>query len=143
MPLAIGDLDYCLPLILPSVVDEIFGQSSNEKEMVEKHGVKTLKLEAKKSKGLDTLQLVCKSISAPRLGYLIDFLEKYLREHLVTEVNLGKYDHMLGAITAGLAHNPSALQADNAAALLPLLAEPVSKLREQVKLLTWDDGAKH
>lgn len=92
---------------------------------------------------MDTLQLVCKAISAPRLGYLIDFLEKYLREHLVTEVNLGKYDHMLGAITAGLAHNPSALQPDNAAALLPLLAEPVSKLREQVKLLTWDDGAKH
>lgn len=77
------------------------------------------------------------------MGYLIDFLEKYLREHLVTEVNLGKYDHMLGAITAGLAHNSSALQADNAAALLPLLAEPVGKLREQVKLLTWDDGAKH
>lgn len=61
----------------------------------------------------------------------------------MTEVNLGKYDHTLGAITAGLAHNPSALQPENAAALLPLLAEPVSKLREQVKLLTWDDGAKH
>lgn len=44
MPLTNGDLDYCLPLILPSVVDEIFGQSSTEKEMVEKHEVKTLKL---------------------------------------------------------------------------------------------------
>jgi hypothetical protein len=61
----------------------------------------------------------------------------------VTEVNLGKYDHMLGAITAGLAHNLSALSADNAAILLPLLAVPVTKLREQIKQLHWDDGAKH
>jgi hypothetical protein len=26
-----GDIDYCLPLILPTIIDEIFGQSSNEK----------------------------------------------------------------------------------------------------------------
>jgi hypothetical protein len=61
----------------------------------------------------------------------------------VTEVNLGKYDHMLGAITAGLAHNPSALDPQNSLILLPILSEPVSKLREQIRQLTWDDKAKH
>ncbi len=39
-----GAVDYCLPLILPSVVDEIFGQSAGEKELVEKREVKTLKM---------------------------------------------------------------------------------------------------
>jgi hypothetical protein len=29
MTLAGGEIDYCLPLILPSVIDEIFGQSAN------------------------------------------------------------------------------------------------------------------
>jgi len=28
MTLESGDIDYCLPLVLPSVVDEIFGQSA-------------------------------------------------------------------------------------------------------------------
>jgi hypothetical protein len=28
MSLSSGDIDYCLPLVLPSVVDEIFGQSA-------------------------------------------------------------------------------------------------------------------
>jgi hypothetical protein len=36
MSLTGGAIDYCLPLILPSVVDEIFGQSANEKDLVEK-----------------------------------------------------------------------------------------------------------
>lgn len=62
---------------------------------------------------------------------------------MVTEVNLGKYDHMLGAITAGLAHNSSALNVNNTSFLLPILAAPVTKLRQQIKQLTWDDGAKH
>lgn len=61
----------------------------------------------------------------------------------MTEVNLGKYDHMLGAITAGLAHNSSALNMSNTSFLLPTLSAPITKLRQQIKLLTWDDGAKH
>jgi hypothetical protein len=138
-----GSIDYCLPLILPSVVDEIFGQSSGEKEMVEKREVKTLKMEAKKQKGLELLQLVCRAISADRIAFIIDFLEKYLRDHLVSEANLAKYDHMLGAITAGLAHNSSALDPRNAALLLPALADPVAKLREQIRQLTWEDKAVH
>jgi hypothetical protein len=137
LPLQGGAIDYCLPLVLPSVVDEIFGQSAGEKEMVERHEVKTLKVEAKKQKGLEILQIVCRAISADRIGYIIDFLEKYLRDHLVTEVSLGKYDHMLGAINAGLAHNASALDSSNTAILLPTLAEPVSKLREQIRQLSW------
>lgn len=114
-----------------------------EKEMVEKGEVPTLKMEAKKKKGLDLLQLLCRYISPGKLGYIIEFLEKYLREHLVTEVNLGKYDQMLGSISAGLSANQSLLNSSHTPELLPALAQPVTKLREQIKLLTWEDKARH
>lgn len=62
---------------------------------------------------------------------------------MVSEVNLGKYDHMLGAITAGLAHNPALLNPINAPILLPILSEPISILRQQIRQLTWEDTPKH
>lgn len=61
----------------------------------------------------------------------------------MTEVSLGKYDHMLGAITAGLTHNAAALDSANAALLLPILAEPVGQLRDQVRQLKWEDKPIH
>ena len=64
-----------------------------------------MKIEAKKRKGLELIQLICKHVSHNKLNYIIEFLEKYLREHLVTEINLGKYDLILGSISAGLSHN--------------------------------------
>ena len=143
MPLSNGALDYCLPLILPSVVDEVFGQSAGEKELVERREVKTLKSEARKQKGLEILQVVCRAISADRVAFLIEFLEKYLRDHLVSEANLAKYDHLLGAITAGLAHNSAALDPRNAPILLPILADPVAQLRQQIRQLSWEDKAVH
>jgi hypothetical protein len=86
-------------------------------------------MEAKKHKGLEILQIICKSISAGRISFIIEYLEKFLREHLVTEVNLGKYDQMLGFITSGLGQNTSVLDSTNTIVLLPSLADPVNKLR--------------
>lgn len=74
MPLSSGDLDYCIPLILPMIVDEIYGQSSQEKELVQRGEVPTLKMEAKKKKGLELLQMLCRYISHNKLSYLINFL---------------------------------------------------------------------
>lgn len=50
-PLQQGELDYCLPLILPMIVDEMFGQAMEEKKMVESGQVPTLNMETKKKKG--------------------------------------------------------------------------------------------
>jgi U3 small nucleolar RNA-associated protein 20 len=50
-PLKHGEIDYCLPLILPMIIDEIFGQSSEEKKMVEANEVPVLNMETKKKKG--------------------------------------------------------------------------------------------
>ena len=124
-----GELDYCLPLILPTVIDEVFGQSSEEKEMVSKGEVPTLKQEAKKRKGLDLLQLLCRNVTHNRLPFIIEFLEKYLRDHLNTETNLGKYDLMLGCINAGLGHNHSLLSSDHAHVLLEILSQPIESLQ--------------
>ena len=66
-----GELDYCLPLVLPTVIDEVFGQAAQEKEMVAKGEVPTLKQEAKKKKGLDLLQLLCRHVSHNRLAFII------------------------------------------------------------------------
>ena len=52
MHLQPGQLDYCLPLLLPPAVDEVFGKSSQEKELIERGEAPTIKLEAKKKKGL-------------------------------------------------------------------------------------------
>lgn len=50
---------------------------------------------------------------------------------------------MLGFITSGLGQNTSVLDSANAVILLPSLADPVNKLREQIKLIKWDDGPRH
>lgn len=44
---------------------------------------------------------------------------------------------MLGAISAGLSANSVLLNPENTPALLPALAEPISTLREQIKMLNW------
>lgn len=78
MELVSGDLDYCLPLVLPLVMEEVYGKSSLEKELVAKGELPTLKMEAKKKKGVELLQVLCKWLSHTQLTYVIDFLEKYL-----------------------------------------------------------------
>ena len=44
MNLEAGQLDYCLPLLLPPTIDEVFGKTGREKDMVEKAEAPTLKL---------------------------------------------------------------------------------------------------
>lgn len=50
---------------------------------------------------------------------------------------------MLGAISAGLSSNTVLLNPDNTPALLPALSEPISTLREQIKLLNWEQKPIH
>ncbi len=105
MNLTSGQLDYCLPLILPTAVDELWGKTGDEKDMVARREAPTLKMEARKRKGLDLLQLVFGVLGRGQLNYCIDFLEKYLCLHLTSEDSLGKYDQMLGALAKGLSNN--------------------------------------
>jgi hypothetical protein len=101
--------------------------------------IPTLKMEAKKRKGLDLLRLVCKCVSEKKVSYIIDFLQKYLNEHLLSEDNIGKYDQMLGAISSGLATNSKVLDPSNAGLLLASLAGPVSKLKENMRWIKESD----
>lgn len=86
-------------------------------------------MEAKKKKGLELLQILCRYISHHKISYIIEYLEKYLREHLITEENLGKYDQLLGAISSGLSANRLLIDSKNTATLLPVLSKPISQLR--------------
>ena len=71
--MAPGALDHCLPVLLPPIVDEIFGQSAVEKEMVDEHSIKTINMESKKKKGYDLLVILCKQISVSKVGYLVQY----------------------------------------------------------------------
>ena len=44
-----------------------------------------MKMEAKKRKGLDLLQILCRKISINKVTYTIDYLQKFLNETLVSE----------------------------------------------------------
>lgn len=73
-----GLIDHCLPIILPSIIDEIYGESGREKEMVESHMIPTLNMEVKKRKGYELLNIICRFISVERVKYLVRYFEKFI-----------------------------------------------------------------
>lgn len=46
-----GSLDHCLPVLLPLIMDEIYGKSAKEKDMVNEHEIPTINMESRKKKG--------------------------------------------------------------------------------------------
>lgn len=140
MNLSSGQLDYCLPLILPAAVDELWGRTGDEKDMVARREAPTLKMEARKRKGLDLFQLVFTVIGKTQLNYCIDFLEKYLCQHLTSEDSLGKYDQLLGALGKGLANNPEITDPSNAILLLEAVAVPLNALRSHLRWLNSENS---
>ncbi len=73
------------------IVDEMFGQSNEEKKMVDANEVPVLNMETKKKKGNELLVVISKQISIDRIRYLIEYLEKFLKDFLNSEANLSKY----------------------------------------------------
>lgn len=50
---------------------------------------------------------------------------------------------MLGSISAGLSANAVLMDSAHAHSLLPALTSPVAKLREQIKILNFEDKARN
>ncbi|KAF7559545.1 hypothetical protein G7046_g4617 [Stylonectria norvegica] len=99
-----GDLDYCLPMIMMVIMDDIFGVMGQEKDA---EGYISQMKEIKSSKSQDSLELVAKNAS---ISHLID-LVKPLRALLMMKVDLRrirKLDALMTRITAGLLQNPAA-----------------------------------
>jgi len=46
---------------------------------------------------------------------------------------------MLGAISSGLTSNRLLIDPQNTSILLPVLSKPIAQLREQIKLLNWEN----
>lgn len=78
-------LDYCLPLVLPCCYEDIFGQSSAEKELADDNEIPTTIFEVKKRKGFELLMLVSKLISPDKIDQLITSLKNELKKQLISE----------------------------------------------------------
>lgn len=137
-------LDHCLPLLLPPVVDEIFGRSSVEKEMVDEHLIPTIYMESKKKKGFEVLGILCRQICAQKVSYLVQYLEKFLKEYMNSEANLAKYDQLLIAIISGFSRNAQLMLPSSAPVLTGLLYESIEELKVHIKLNSAvEEGPKH
>jgi U3 small nucleolar RNA-associated protein 20 len=99
-----GSLDYCLPMMMSIIMDDVFGAISQEKEAEDY----TNKMkEVKSSKSQDSLELIAKNASIDHLVDLIRPLKSLLMEKLDIRT-ARKIDELLNRITSGFTHNHAA-----------------------------------
>lgn len=91
---------------------------------------------------MELLQVLSKWVSHKQVNFLINFLEKYLCEHLTSEDNLGKYEQMLGCLSAGLSSNSSVVDPNNASSLLSTIAGPIATLQAHLNFISPDAAQK-
>ncbi|SPN96831.1 related to papaya ringspot virus polyprotein [Cephalotrichum gorgonifer] len=99
-----GTIDYCLPMIVGVIMDDIFGATGQEKDA---DGYTTQTKEIKSSKSQDSMELISKTAS---ISHLVDLIRP-IQAILLQKVDLKmvrKIDTLLSRITSGLLHNPSA-----------------------------------
>lgn len=99
-----GTVDYCLPLIVSVIMDDIFGVTGQEKDA---EGYTTQTKEVKSSKSQDSMELVSKTASITHLVDLIRPIQAILLQKVDLKM-VRKIDTLLSRITAGLLHNPAA-----------------------------------
>lgn len=97
-----GDLDYCLGDLATVVMDDIFGETGQEKEAEEY--VSSLK-EVKSSKSFDSMELLAKNSTVRNLAHLVRPLQTLLYERLSTS-SVRKVDELFRRIGVGLTRNP-------------------------------------
>lgn len=102
-----GELDYCVNEIVTIAMDDIFGDTGEEKDELEYLKDKASKKEIKQKTSFDTMELLASITSLPYLIELIRPIEFLLLENL-TQKMLGDVDKLLGRVTKGLEQNPGA-----------------------------------
>lgn len=103
-----GDLDACLPELTAIIMDDIFGVTGQEKDAEEyKSGMK----EIKSSKSFDTLEILARMATIPRLGQLIAPIRALLQEKVDAKM-VRKIDELLIRVRRGVDQNPAAESRD-------------------------------
>lgn len=103
-----GDLDYCLPLIMLTIMDDIFGVIGQEKDA---EGYVSQMKEIKSSKSPDSMELVAKNASITSLIELVRPLQALLMQKVDLK-RVRKLDSLMSRITSGLLQNPAAESRD-------------------------------
>jgi len=106
-----GSLDYCLPEIVTVIMDDIFGNTGQEKDEQEYLKDKASKKEVKQRTSFDTMQLLASITSLTHLIELIRPLELLLLEDL-TQKMLRDIDELLRRIDLGLMQNTAVKDRD-------------------------------
>ena len=144
-----GDLDYCLPSIVAIIMDDIFGQTGQEKD-ARADGEYTSKMkEIKNSKSYDSMELIAQTATLNRLTDLAKPIQALLNEKLNKNM-VGKIDNLLSRISNGLLKNSAASKRDSLVFCYEVIqdvyasAKPKEKTRMDPKLKKYiiQKGAK-
>lgn len=104
-----GDLDYCLPKIVEIIMDDIFGETGQQKDAEEY----TSKMEeVKSSKSYDSMELIASTATLSKLTDLVTPIRKLLQEKLNIKM-VRKADQLLNRISNGLQRNRAADSRDS------------------------------
>ncbi|EKD20618.1 uncharacterized protein L3040_006343 [Drepanopeziza brunnea f. sp. 'multigermtubi'] len=104
-----GDLDYCLPRIVEIIMDDIFGETGQQKDAEEY----TSKMEeVKSSKSYDSMELIASTATLSKLTELVTPIRKLLQEKLNIKM-VRKADQLLNRISNGLQRNRAANSRDS------------------------------
>lgn len=144
-----GDLDYCLPSIVAIIMDDIFGQTGQEKD-AKQDGEYTSKMkEVKSSKSHDSMELIAQAATLNRLTDLVKPIQALLKEKLNGKM-VRKIDELLNRISSGLLKNSAASKRDSLVFCYEVIrdvyasAKPQEKTRMDPKLKKYiiQKGAK-
>ena len=98
-----GDLDHCLPGLMQTIMDDIFGATGQEKEAEDY--VSKMK-EVKSSKSFDSMEHVARVTSIDHVSHLVRPLKALLEDNMAVKT-LRKADELLRRLGSGLLQNKS------------------------------------
>jgi U3 small nucleolar RNA-associated protein 20 len=104
-----GDLDYCLSQIVAIIMDDIFGETGQEKDAEEY--VSKMK-EVKSSMSHDSMELVARTATLSKLTVLVKPIQDFLKLKLNIRM-VRKIDELLNRISRGLLKNSAADSRDS------------------------------
>ncbi|KAI5797940.1 armadillo-type protein [Peziza echinospora] len=96
-----GALDYCLPLMMDIIMDDIFGVTGMEKDA---EGYVSKMREVKSSKSYDSAELLAQTATLPNLAKMIRPIQALLEQNLTLKL-VKKIDELLRRIGLGLMKN--------------------------------------
>lgn len=103
-----GDLDYCLPVLMSMIMEDIFGVVGQEKDAEEY--ISKMK-EVKSNKSLDSIEIISKFTTLAYMGEIIKPIQTLLGEKL-NHKTIKKVDELLRRIGLGVTQNKAVVDRD-------------------------------